>query len=70
MIGIPLKLIDQKETTVLGAALFAMSGVNIFSSPDEARNAIDYTGDIYEPSLDSMSYTGIYEQYLELKNPK
>ncbi|MCK4700226.1 MAG: L-fuculokinase [Bacteroidales bacterium] len=67
ILGIPVKLIDQKETTVLGAALFAMSGVNIFSSPDEARNAIDYTGDIYEPSLDSMSYTGIYEQYLELR---
>lgn len=70
VLGIPVKLIDQKETTVLGAALFAMSGVNIFSSPDEARDAIDYTGDIYEPSLDSMSYTEIYDQYLELKNPK
>jgi len=44
--------------------------VNIFSSPDEARNAIDYSGDIYEPSLDTMAYTGIYEQYLELKNTK
>lgn len=67
VLGIPVKLIDQKETTVLGAALFAMSGVNIFSSPEEARDAIDYTGYIYEPSLDTMSYTGIYEQYLELR---
>jgi L-fuculokinase len=65
VLGIPVKLIDQKETTVLGAALFAMSGVNIFSSPDEARDAINYTGDIYEPSLDTMSYIEIYEQYLE-----
>ena len=70
VLGIPVKLIDQKETTVLGASMFTMSGVNIFSSPDEARGAIDYTGDIYEPSLDSMSYTEVYEQYLELKNPK
>jgi len=70
VLGIPVKLIDQKETTVLGAALFAMSGVNIFSSPDEARNAIDYSGDIFEPSLNTMVYTGIYEQYLELKNAK
>ena len=70
VLRVPVKLINQKETTVLGAALFAMSGVNIFSSPDEARNAIDYSGDIYEPSLDTMAYTGIYEQYLELKNTK
>ena len=70
VLGIPVKLIDQKETTVLGAALFAMSGVNIFSTPDQARESIDFTGDIYEPSLDAMAYTDIYEQYLELKNPK
>lgn len=70
VLGIPVKLIEQKETTVLGAALFVMSGVNLFSSPDEAGNAINYTGDVYEPSLDAMSYIEIYEQYLELKYPK
>lgn len=65
VLNIPVKLIDQKETTVLGAALFAMSGVDLFASPYEARDAIDYGGEIFEPSLDTMAYTEIYKQYLE-----
>lgn len=47
--GLPLKIIDQKETTVLGASLFVQAACGNFSDPEEAREAIDYKTKIIEP---------------------
>ncbi len=47
--GIPVKTINQKETTVLGAALFVFSGTGVFGSIEEARQAVNYSPTIYEP---------------------
>lgn len=47
--GIPLKIIDQKETTVLGASLFVQAACGNASSPEEARAAIDYKTEVIEP---------------------
>jgi L-fuculokinase len=41
-IGMPIKLIDKKETTVLGAALYAMAGIGLYGSADEARENVKY----------------------------
>jgi L-fuculokinase len=49
--GVPLKIIDQKETTVLGASLFVQAACGNASSPEEARSAIDYRTEIIEPSM-------------------
>ncbi len=46
---IPIHLIDQKETTVLGAALFAFAGVGVYNSPEEARSVIDCNTSIINP---------------------
>ncbi len=54
--GIPVQTIAQKETTVLGAALFAMAGVGIFGSAEEARKSIEYNPQIIEPSEASKYY--------------
>ena len=40
--GVPLKIIDHKETTVLGASLFVQSACGNASSPEEARSEINY----------------------------
>ncbi|MCJ7449805.1 MAG: L-fuculokinase [Bacteroidales bacterium] len=48
--GIPVKVIDQKETTVLGASLFVQAACGNASSPEEARSAIDYKTEIIEPA--------------------
>ncbi|HCU20392.1 MAG TPA: L-fuculokinase [Bacteroidales bacterium] len=40
--GVPVKIIDQKETTVLGASLFVQAACGNFSSPEAARSTIDY----------------------------
>jgi L-fuculokinase len=47
--GVPLKVIDQKESTVLGASLFVQAACGNASSPEEARTAIDYKTEIIEP---------------------
>jgi L-fuculokinase len=47
--GVPVKVIDQKETTVLGASLFVQSACGNVSSPEEARSKIDYKTEIIEP---------------------
>ncbi|MGC1392593.1 MAG: L-fuculokinase [Bacteroidales bacterium] len=47
--GVPLKIINQKETTVLGASLFVQAACGNASSPEDARSAIDYKTEIIEP---------------------
>ncbi len=48
--GVPVKVIDQKETTVLGASLFVQAACGNASSPEDARSKIDYKTEIIEPS--------------------
>ena len=48
--GVPIRIIDQKETTVLGASLFVQSACGNASSPEEARSAIDYKTEYIEPA--------------------
>lgn len=47
--GVPIKIITQKETTVLGASLFVQAACGNYSSPEEARSAVDYETEIIEP---------------------
>lgn len=47
--GVPVKIIDQKETTVLGASLFVQAACGNSVSPEEAREAIDFKTEIIEP---------------------
>jgi L-fuculokinase len=48
--GVPIKVTDRKETTVLGASLFVQSACGNASSPEEARAALDYKTTIIEPN--------------------
>ena len=48
---VPIQLIDQKETTVLGASLFVFAGAGLFSSPEEARANIDYKKEMFFPEV-------------------
>ena len=50
--GVPIKIIDQKETTVLGASLFVQAACGNATSPEEARKKIDYKIEIIEPLRD------------------
>ena len=52
--GVPVKVIDQKETTVLGASLFVQAACGNAASPEEARSGIDYRTEIFEPDLNGI----------------
>jgi len=47
--GVPLKILDQKETTALGASFFVQAACGNAASPEEARSAINYKTEIIEP---------------------
>lgn len=47
--GVPVKVTDKTETTVLGASLFVQAACGNASSPLEARSVIDYKTELYEP---------------------
>lgn len=47
--GVPLRIIDHKETTVLGASLFVQSAVGNAASPEDARNEIEYKIETIDP---------------------
>jgi len=47
--GVPIKIINQKETTVLGASFFVQAATGNAESPEEARNQVDYKTEIIEP---------------------
>jgi L-fuculokinase len=57
-----VQLINQKETTVLGASLFAFTGIGVFRSVEEARNNIDYRPQVIEPSENVALYESIYDR--------
>jgi L-fuculokinase len=48
--GVPVRIIDHKETTVLGASLFVQAACGNASSPEQARSAVRYNTEIIEPS--------------------
>ena len=48
-LGIPVKTVAEPETTVLGAAMFALQGAGAFASAEAARDAFGLVYDITEP---------------------
>ena len=57
---IPIQLISQKETTVLGSAICTFTGVGYYKNLEEAQSAIDYGSNLVHPS----SYQKIYQEIL------
>jgi L-fuculokinase len=66
--GVPLKIIDQKETTVLGASLFVQAACGNAASAEEARSAINYKTEIIEPDPPSPPKGGLRKEK-DFKSP-
>ncbi len=64
---IPIQLIDQKETTVLGASMFVFAGAGLYNSAGEARDQIVYNPKLIKPTLQSKYYQEYYKKYRSLK---
>ena len=58
---VEIRVIDKKETTVLGASLFVQAATGQASSPEDARKKIDYKTEVYKPSGNSEIYREIFK---------
>ncbi|MGQ1786052.1 MULTISPECIES: L-fuculokinase [unclassified Saccharicrinis] len=65
--NVPIQLIDQKETTVLGASMFVFAGAGVYKSAKAARNKISYNPQIIYPSNNRKVYDQLYRNYLNFK---
>lgn len=63
----PIQLIDQKETTVLGASMFVFAGAGVYKSANAARKKITYNPQVINPSANRQVYDQLYNNYIELK---
>ncbi|WP_319226898.1 L-fuculokinase [Draconibacterium orientale] len=63
--NLPIQLVDQKETTVLGAALFVFAGSGVAKSPEAARQLVDYNPKIIVPSENQKLYGKLYQKFKE-----
>lgn len=63
--GVPIVTLEQKEATVMGAALFAFVGSGVFGGVDEARSTVTVER-CYEPSENSHVYQELYSRYRAL----
>ena len=58
--GVPVTVIDKKETTVLGAAMFIMYAAGLASSPEEVRQMIPFRSEVFEPGPDRRIYEELF----------
>jgi L-fuculokinase len=63
LLGVPVTVLDQKETTALGAAIFAFVGAGIYKDPEEARKAFIYNEETVKPSSGRNIYEPVYERF-------
>ena len=65
VLGVPVKALDMKETTALGAAMTALTGLGIYKSIEEAFNAVENSYIVHEPGKDKKKYKELYLEFVE-----
>ncbi len=58
-LAIPIKVLDDAETTVAGAAMFGWYGVGEFSSPEQARAQVNYQYRYFWPQTEPEIIEGV-----------
>lgn len=60
VLGIPIHIVDQAESTVMGAAMYAFSGAGVYASANEAQRKMQPTYTVVKPSSNQK----LYEKYI------
>jgi len=63
--GLPLITVQQKEATVIGAAVMGFVGTGVFSSVEEGQRAINFAEEKFEPTENQKIYEELYQEYIE-----
>ena len=64
--GLPVTTIEQKEATVLGAALCAFVGTGVYPTLEAAQKAVRLGETTFRPSKAARAYREVYESYRAL----
>jgi L-fuculokinase len=59
MLDIPIKVLDDAETTVAGAAMFGWYGIGEFTSPEQARAQVNYQYRYFYPQTEPELIEGV-----------
>lgn len=59
MLDIPIKVLDDAETTVAGAAMFGWYGIGEFNSPEQARAQVNYQYRYFYPQTKPELIEGV-----------
>lgn len=59
ILGLPIWVSTVSESTVLGAAMYAMAGAGIYESPEAARDTIGISYDITLPGEQQQAYAAL-----------
>lgn len=62
-----IQLIEQKETTVLGASMFVFAGAGVYKTANMARQKISYNPQVIKPSGNRQVYDQLYNNYIKFK---
>ena len=60
ILGIPIRISNVSESTVLGASMYAFAGAGIFASPEACRDAFGITYTTINPGEQREAYAALY----------
>ncbi|UGA56570.1 L-fuculokinase [Vibrio sp. VB16] len=63
VLNMPILVVDQPESTVIGAAMYAFAGTGFFDSADGAQLAMKPSYTTIYPSSDKALYQELYEEF-------
>ncbi len=61
ILGIPIRISNVSESTVLGAAMYAFAGAGIYGSPEVCRDAFGITYTTIQPGEQQAAYSTLYQ---------
>ncbi len=62
ILGIPIRIADVSESTVLGAAMYAFAGAGVYESPEACRDAFGISYTTVEPGPQREAYRKIFHK--------
>jgi L-fuculokinase len=65
LLGIPVRAIDLKETTAVGAAMAAWTGLGLYTNIEEAFSAVKSSYVEYKPGENREKYRELYAGFVE-----
>ncbi|OWO81340.1 L-fuculokinase [Photorhabdus luminescens] len=65
ILNLPIKVLNESETTVLGASFFAWFGVGYYKSSEQAREQFSYHYELYTPGEHQEAYNLLFKNFTQ-----